>query len=394
MDQKSNLEFSGSYSLNAAPAAAGKFALQEDGLRVKPKEGAALFYSLRDIVEFSGADYRVSLVMFSGEKLVLAELGHDYEDFLRLLAKKRNELIISDLLIKEKVRLGDVKAEMAGVPCELRIYETALVIMPDKAELIRLPLADIADNRQADYRLIVKTLAGQEFIFSMMGSWLDPFSRELQTALAELSLRAQTLLKSLSPGLSPDALLRLAEIFREGRGASKSEVEKLAAGLWPVLEQTLSGAVEQGDLKYLFSLADRERVQFGLKRGLGGGGEADYLWALIPLPQYKAVALEAASLNAEAEEGRATYFFRAGEADLTQLVRALCEINFRREPVYLPAEKLAEPEYQRYKFSIARLPGLRLLRERFLGRAIHSDAEQWKNSVVELLGIEPKKEAS
>lgn len=389
------MELSGSYALNAAPPAECKLALLEDGLRVKPKEGPALFYSLRDIVELAGADFRVSLVMFSGEKLALSELGYDYEDFLRTLAKRRNEQIISDLLIKEKVRLGDVKGELAGVPCELRLYETALVIMPDQAELVRVPLADITENRQADFRLTVKAGDSRQYVFTMMGSWLDPFSRELQTALAELSLRAQALLKMLSPGLSPEATRQLAEHFREGRAAAKKEVEKLAPGLWPVLEQKLAGAVEQGDPKYLFSLADREQVLFGLKRGLGGGGEADYLWALIPLPKQRAVALEAVSLSAEEEDSRATYFFRlTGPDDLPQLSRALCEINFRREPVYLPAEKLEEPQYQRYKFSIARLPGLKLLRERFLGRAIHSDAEQWKKSVVELLGIESDKEAS
>jgi len=387
--------FKGSYEFKGERGEC-RLTLDEQGLSLLPAKGSALYFGLRDIIELSGAGYRVSLVMFSGEKLALDQLGHDYEDFLRSLAKQRNELIIQDLLIKEKIRLGDVKADLAGVPCELRLYETALVIMPDKAELIRVPLADIIANSQADYRLTVKT-ASQQYVFALMGSWLEPFSRELQTALAELSLRAQALLKALSPGLSTETTLKLAEYFREGRAAAKSDVEKLAPGLWSVLEQRLTAAVDKGDIKYLFSLADREKVLFGLKRGLGGGGEADYLWALIPLPKQRAVALEAVSLAPEEgeAEGRATYFFRlTGTDDLPQFNRALCEINFRREPVYLPAEKLEEPQYQRYKFSVARLPGLKLLRERFLGRAIHSDAEQWKNSVVELLQIETKKEGS
>jgi hypothetical protein len=383
------VELSGSYALNAASPAECKLALLG--------EGPALFYSLRDIVELSGADYRVALVMFSGEKLALSELGYNYEDFLLSLAKQRNELIIQDMLIKETVRLGDVKAEISGVPCELRLYETALVIMPDKAELIRLPLAEIVENRQVDFRLTVKAIDGRELTFAMMGSWLEPFARELQTALAELSWRAQALLKGLAPGISPETTRQLAEFFREGRAAARNEVEKLAPGLWSTLEKRLTEAADKSDINYLFSLADKERVLFGLKRGLGGGSEGDYLWALIPLPKQKAVALEAVSLAATEgeEEGRATYFFRqTGSDDLPQLNRALCEINYRREPVYLPAVKLEEPQYQRYKFSVARLPGLKLLRERFLGRAIHADAEQWKKSVVELLGIELKKEVS
>ena len=63
----------------------------------------------------------------------------------------------------------------------------------------------------------------------------------------------------------------------------------------------------------------------------------------------------------------------------------MIDINFRREPIYLPDEKLDEPEYWRYRFSIQKLPALQTLRQLFIGRVIHSSTEQWQKDVMDLL---------
>ena len=60
-------------------------------------------------------------------------------------------------------------------------------------------------------------------------------------------------------------------------------------------------------------------------------------------------------------------------------------INFRREPIYLPDERLEEPQYQKYKFAIAKIPALSGLRQLFIGRVIHRTPEQWKNDTMDLL---------
>jgi len=63
----------------------------------------------------------------------------------------------------------------------------------------------------------------------------------------------------------------------------------------------------------------------------------------------------------------------------------MLDINFRREPIYLPDEKLEEPQYRKYKFAVQRLPGLQTLRHLFIGRVIHASPEQWKQDVMDLL---------
>ena len=122
----------------------------------------------------------------------------------------------------------------------------------------------------------------------------------------------------------------------------------------------------------------------------------DYIWFLTPLKN-NFIVMEAVNLSEEAaaggedeENGKATYFFKAGKEGLEQtldiIARGLIEINFRREPIYLSDEKLLDPKYSRYRFSILALPELLKLRQLFAGRVIHSSPEQWKEDVSALLG--------
>jgi len=53
--------------------------------------------------------------------------------------------------------------------------------------------------------------------------------------------------------------------------------------------------------------------------------------------------------------------------------------------VYLTDEKLEEPQYSKYKFSIRRLPELQFLRDFFIGRVIHASPQQWKKDAEDLL---------
>ncbi|MGQ9604522.1 MAG: hypothetical protein ACUVUU_10015 [bacterium] len=129
------------------------------------------------------------------------------------------------------------------------------------------------------------------------------------------------------------------------------------------------------------------------------------VWFLIPIYSTNpnepgnAVAMEATSGEGG---GKATYFFRIvsrkdyqnyGIEDLHREIdnfikrinRCMLAINFRREPIYLPDERLKEPEYQKYQFAIAKIPALQELRQLFIGRVIHSSPEQWKKDVMDLL---------
>jgi hypothetical protein len=103
----------------------------------------------------------------------------------------------------------------------------------------------------------------------------------------------------------------------------------------------------------------------------------------------------------------ATYFFKAiGRKEYLQTTdddlikeiegfiknfnRSMIEINFRREPIYLTENQLDSTQYTQYRFAIAKIPSLRVLRNQFVGRVIHASPEQWKADVINLLAFNNK----
>jgi len=150
-------------------------------------------------------------------------------------------------------------------------------------------------------------------------------------------------------------------------------------------------------------------MAIGFKRGLMGDLTGEYIWFLVPIygatekGYGNAVAVEATEATGEESPGKATYFFRMisrrdfptlkipdqldSEVDrlIKTINRCMLDINFRREPIYLPDERLDEPDYVKYRIAVQRIPSLQLLRNLYIGRVIHASPEQWKNDVTELL---------
>ncbi len=390
--------------------------LDEENLSILPKFGEALFFSLRDILNISEGDYKIHLSLTSKEKLTLFSLGYRYEDFLRVLSKLRNEILLKDMLMHETLRKSGVEAEFVYFDesgkekqkgeCEPQLYETAIVIIPEKGELVRIPYSDILEIREEDFTLAITTDFGEKFVFSKMGRQFDPFTKTLSDLINELSLKVQSSLKELLPKSDPSVIRRAARFMKEGKVAKRSDIESISPELWVELEKKLEVAGIKEEYDFLKSLAQKEKMCIGLKRGLLGDLTGEYIWFLIPIYSTNpnepgnAVAMEAISGEGG---GKATYFFRIvsrkdypdfknieelhREIDnfIKRMNRGMLAINFRREPIYLPDERLEEPQYQKYQFAIQKIPALRELRRLFIGRVIHSSPEQWKQDVMDLL---------
>ena len=390
--------------------------LDEETLSILPKFGEVLFISYRDIFEVSEKDYRIHLMLSSGETLTLSNLGYKYDDFLRVLSKLRNELLLKDMLMHETLRKSGAEAEFVlyaenGVEqqkgkCEPRLYETAMVILPEKGEIFRVPYSSISKINEEDYALAIEMESERRIVISKMGAQFDPFTTTLSRLMNELSIKVQSSLKELLPRANPMVLRQAARFMKEGRAAKRSDIESISPELWREMENKLDIMGLKEEYELLKSLSQQEKICIGLKRGLLGDLTGEYIWFLILIYDTNetkpgnAVALEATSGEGG---GKATYFFKLvsrkeyptfenmedlhREADnfIKKINQCMLAINFRREPIYLPDEKLEDPRYQKYKFAIAKIPELRLLRERFIGRVIHSSHEQWKKDVMDLL---------
>lgn len=415
------MECPGSYSLidmnkHGTGKSDSQLRLEEENISILPQFGEPLYISYRDILEIFEADYKIYLTLTSKEKLTIFNLGYKYEDFLRILSRLRNEILLKDMLMNETLRKSGVEAEFVYLDesanekqrgrCELRLYETGLVIIPEKGELIRLPYSDILEILEKDFTLSITTDFGERFVFSMMGKQFDSFIKTFSDLMNELSLKVQSSLKELLPKADPSVIRRAAKFMKEGKAAKRSDLDSISSELWEELEKKLEVAGIKEEYEFLKFLAQKEKMCIGLKRGLLGDLTGEYIWFLIPIYSVNssnpgnAVAMEAISGEGD---GKATYFFRivsrkdypnfTNIEDLHREIddfkkrmnRCMFAINFRREPIYLPDERLKEPQYQKYQFAIQKIPALQELRQLFIGRVIHSSPEQWKKDVIELL---------
>ncbi len=415
------MKFPLSYALSDAggiETAQGEATVQlaEDSLTILPKFGEVLFLTFRDIRDLSESDYKVRLVLTSNETLTLSNLGYKYEDFLRVFAGFRNELFLKDMLMKENLRKSGVEAEIVSLDetekenlkgkCSLRLYDTGIVIIPEKADLVRIPYSDITEIKDEDFRLAITTEFGERLTFSMLGKQFDPTVMTLSKIINELALAAQSSLKELLPEANPAIIRQAARFMKEGKAARRTDIESISPELWVALEKKVETTGTKEEYDFLVTMAQKEKLCIGIKRGLMGGLTGDYIWFLIPIystnPQEpgNAVAMEAIS---EEGGGKATYFFRlvsrnayqnfknidelhrAADDFIAKMNRCMLTINFRREPIYLSDEKLAEPKYQHYRFAMQKIPSLQILRNLFIGRVIHSSEEQWQQDVKDLL---------
>lgn len=421
---KSAIECSMSFVLldkNGDRVAAGdcKGTIDKEYLTVHPKFGSALPFHLREISGIETENYQIILSTFSDEKLTLSNLGHCYEDFLRVLRDLRNEVIIKDLLMNETIQKPDVSTEFTvydekGIEKQksegkIRLYETGFVVIPQEGEVFRVPYSDIVSVSEENYSLKVDTELGTQFLFQKLGSEFSPMVNGFSDIYNELQTKAVALIKTLYPAIDSVSLRRVAAMMREGKAAKRADIEAANPRLWQELEKKIISVGLNESYAFLKELGRQEKTAVGFKRGLMGDLTGEYIWFLVPIyggdnKDYgNAVAMEAAETSDEESTGKATYFFKivnrkdfpnyrtAEELDtqtdevIRKMNRCMLDINFRREPIYLPTERLEEAEYVKYKIALQRIPSLQLIRSLFIGRIIHSSPEQWKSDVMELL---------
>jgi len=422
-----------------------KARLDAETLAVAPATGELLTVSLRDIVGLSSADYAMKIVLSTGHQISFSRLGRAYDDFIREVSSARDEVLLKEMLLQEKMLKGGVKAQYQQLkggeesgkgPCEVRVFATGLVLLPFGGDPVRIPLSWISGVTDQDYRLTVDTERNERIVLSMLGREFDPLKKALADAMNDLSTRSQAAVRELLPLADSSAVWKVAKLMKDGRAARRADFDAVSPKLWPDLEKRLESAGMGKEYGVLKAMARQDRLCLGYKKGLVEGDE--YLWLLAPVygeggKPGNAIIMEATRVNRDAAapedeaeapaepqetapgdgesteapvtesgEGKATYVFRiagrkeypgmgiealdlATDAAIRRINDCMLGINFRREPIYLPEEILRKPAFVHYLFSVQRLPELRELRELFVGRVIHSNAEQWQKDLQSIL---------
>jgi len=416
------LELAGSIILKSGeviqiPETAAKIILTQDSFSVFPEGWGTYCFTYREVIDLNFADYRFELVFAGDKKLQIFNLGYQYEDFIRIFIKLRNEMLLKDLLLQETLKKSGFEADFAYLDksgaekqkgrAEFKFYQTALVILPERGELIRIPFSDILEIKTDDFQIVIGAELGEKIIISKLGEKFDLFKKALQSCINEISLNIQNFIKGIWPEIDFSTLNKISGLIKEGKAVNKKAIESICPELFKRLEMALIKTEAKEEYEFLKSIGKQEKIYLGFKKGLMGKLTGDYFWFFIPVydeDKSKPGNVIAFETTGEKETGRATYFFRIlgrkeyREADKTKIDgqiddlilkinRGLTTINFRREPIYLPEEKLEEPNYAKYKFSMAKIPEINLMRELFIGRVVHQDNEQWQRDVKNLLAF-------
>lgn len=390
--------------------------LYDENFEVLPQFGETQFISYRDIIRINMTDYKIFIYLVSDERLILSSIGYYYEDFARNLNKLRNEMFIKDMLMSESVVKPGIEAEYESYDdngsntgrgnCEVRLYDTAAIIIPEGDDPFRIPYCFFSELRVGEYEISVTLEDKRSFRLYAMGREFEPFKKSLSDAINSLAIKTQSALKGIIPSAGPLILRKVSRYILDGKAAKRSDIESLSTEMWQQMENVLNNSGMGGEYDFLKSIARREKICIGMKQGLMGELTGQYIWFIAPIYSTDpALPGNAVVMEASAGEGsgKATYIFRMtgrdrynyglsmeeleNEADdfIRKLNFCMIAVNFRREPIYLSDEKLKEEKYRHYRTAVLKLESLKFLRNHFVGRVIHSNKEKWEQDVVNLL---------
>ncbi len=123
-------------------------------------------------------------------------------------------------------------------------------------------------------------------------------------------IRTQQNIKELIPEAPAAAINKLAILMKDGRAARRKEIEQQSPDFWGRLTRKIDEVGLTTEYVFLNSLAAKDQVCVGIKRGLMGGLTGTYIWMLFPLINLgtnklsNIIALEAFNTQDNAEENK------------------------------------------------------------------------------------------
>ena len=297
--------------------------------------------SLIDILEINPVDYKVFMPLNPNGKLIISELGYEYENFLRILKDARNEILAKYLLMEEKVIRKNIKAEYSYFEskdsaaesgnCNITIYETGLSLLPDSGKILRIAYCEIMDIVEGDYLITISSESGAKLELSKMGYEFDSFKKTLSDTIKTLDEFAQNLVRELDPGLDTLAVIKIARFLRDGKAAMKKDIEKYSIQVWKSLEKKIEKSGVAQEYNYLKSISHESQISIGLKQGLMGSMTSDYIWFLMPIygndPKKPGNAIAMETVPIENDEGKDETKVKLSESGKLTAMAANIESN-------------------------------------------------------------------
>jgi|SRR5271157_6219127 len=327
----------GSYEFNGK-AGNCELRIYDSGLVAMVERGEPLRFHYSNITGIADGDYRLTLTMENGEKLILSKMGGQYDPFKKALNDAMNALTLkAQDLIKSVAPQAD--SSMARRASRL--------------------MRDGKAARKADLDAISPSIwHGLEKKMEEIGI-LEEYT--FLKSLAQPDRMCVGIKHGLMGDLTGDYLWVLAPVY----GSNAIVLEAVSVGEGETVEK-LASAADSAET----APAEAPPEEKEAEESTGGGRWATYVFRVV---------------------GRGEYPPRDMAEKTDQFIKELNDcmlsINFRREPIFLSDGDIDLPKNIGYWYSVRRIPALGELRDHFVGRVMHVNKEQWQKGVRDVLSF-------
>jgi len=395
----------------------GEIIIYDKGFRLKGKGAAdkGELINFYDIKEFYHKNDELFFITFNKEKYSLGNAGTLFEEFLTTIYKSRNDFLVDALFMKQ----GNLKGEFEGSfdryskfnrpinkgRCRVRIYERSLVVLPQDQDAFGLNFNFINYHEfdEDEYNLKVVMEDGVNVFFSQFGNDYEFFQEKITDSLGGMYARlVNEDLKSIFCEFDSGTLLKMVHKMREGKSVSLKDIKKIDANLASQVEDFFFSDKAFEDKCSMFDeFTDDYTKFFGIARD-PVTKEGFIRWVMFAIPEYNTVAFsilprwmdsqDSEEVSSDVQKPHDTYFYRIimekgvpsekVEDKVLEIEQTLVNLHFVKDPCYKDKRELKNSPY---KYSIRKLPFLRILRKSYAGRAHALPPKDWKKQAKEIM---------
>jgi hypothetical protein len=329
-------------------------------------------------------------------------------------------------------------------PAQLSVVRLGLNYLAESGPCAQIPFGALGEPvfDRGSYEVVVPVEpgpaapGGARLRIGKLGKRTDEFVELLRAARHDSLADTARCLAGLAPDVGAGPRAALASELAVGRMVSRARCEALAPGAWDAVWAAAAGPSRLPYRDALLKLAGGPESVFLGMRPYGGTEQPDdadapgdaeppadaaaappavapepaepesdafsdsalplvYAAAFLPgaSPQKDVLVVEVLS-----ERDHATYVYRVAPAPAGLAREAagawlaavashtMLSLDFKKEPLYMPEPELAQARGGLYRAALRRLSGMRELRGRLAGRAIHSSPAAWS---AQLKGLMP-----
>lgn len=356
------------------------------------------------------------------ETISCSRMGNSGDWLHGNLLKRYNSAVTSALLAK-----GDCVFETKGTISyngfrtsgAIRVFQDCICLLPPDRQGRRFPFSFLCCMKKENYALSIRLITGESCILSMLGRDLEPLEKCIMESVRRVREQSGEMIGSICGELNMSQKTKASNLLT----AKIATPLKMLAAL-PVLEKAITEKIRNSEMKdtwpILLELCHTEKVCVGIwelpeeeverlkaellekmgeesAEGDGITGEVCaeltpeqedtlhwMIWVAIPSVDERFAIVEAAFPN----EATATYIYRipdTWESFLPVLNRAMEAVDFNREVIMIPEDKLLDGSHPMEQMLVHRTPALMSLRKQFAGRIVHKSIEGWKKGLQKYL---------